>query len=94
MAGLIFYQGPDADPGRKNKLRGNSDAIYEGTLYFPAKELEIRPDPTQTQWAPFTMIVAQSLEIKDGDFFMGTDFAASDVPAFTAFGVLRVALFE
>ncbi len=95
MAGLIFYQGPDADPGRMNKLRGNSDAIYEGTLYFPDQDIEIKGGSTQTQWAPFTMLIARNIELdSNSSYYIGSDFAASNVPTFQALGVFRVALFE
>ncbi len=95
MAGLIFYQGPDADDGKTNKLKGNSDAIYEGTLYFPDQNIEISGGSTQTQWAPFTAMIAQTIEIKGGSVYnIGTDYAASDVPVFQPLGVFRVALFE
>ncbi len=95
MAGLIFYQGPDADDGRTNKLTGNSDAIFEGTLYFPDQNIDINGGSTLTQWAPFTAMIAQTIEVKGGsEYVIGSDYAASNVPAFPSLGVSRVALFE
>lgn len=95
MAGLIFYQGPDADAGKENKLTGNSNAIYEGTLYFPDQDIKISGGSTQTQWAPFTAMIAQNIEIAgDSVYNIGSDYGASDVPVFQSLGVFKVALFE
>ena len=96
MAGLIFYQGPVTNSGsNKNELGGNGDVIYEGTMYFPDQDIEIKGGPTQTQWAPCTAMVARSIEIKDNSVYnIGSDFAACNVPAFPSLSVLRVALFE
>ncbi len=109
MAGLIFYQGPDADGGdefeddfeedRKHKemykLKGNSTAIYEGTLYLPNHDVEITGGSTQTQWAPSTALIARNIEIKGNSTYnFSSDNAASDVPVFPSLAVFRVALFE
>ena len=95
MAGLIFYQGPDADSGEENELGGNGDVIYEGTLYFPDQDIEIKGGSTQTQWAPCTAIVARNIEIDDNSVYNITpDYAACNVPVFPSLAVFRVALFE
>src|SRR3546814_11162369 len=66
MAGILFYQDPNADPGGTNslaesKFNGNAKVNLTGALYFPQRQVEYGGG-SSAAGASCLHIVARSVE--------------------------------
>ncbi len=77
MAGISFYQDPDAPSGGVNKLVGNADLIVDGVMYFPKQEFNIG-GTSEAQSDVCTKLIANEVIIH-GTPFIGND--CSNKPA-------------
>ncbi len=82
MAGLIFAQDANSNPGHKNHLlSGTGDLYYEGTIYFPTQSVDLSGGSTATTPSPFTVWIAQNFNLSGGSqIVINSDFASSSVP--------------
>ncbi len=62
LKGILFFGDPDSDPGLKNSISGNDNMTYDGTLYFPANELNFTGNGTGTSSAGYTLAIARLLK--------------------------------
>ena len=93
MAGLVFYQGPDATAS-KSEFHG-SDLKIEGTMYFPDQQLDISGGSTTLTMPPYTMIIADSLHMHDASTIsIDSDYAGSAVPLPLTLGRYSIAILE
>jgi Flp pilus assembly protein TadG len=81
MAGLIFYQNPASNPGANNHFSGGANSSYEGALYFPTQHITISGGGIAAFPPPHSTFIAQTFTFSGGsDLYLGSNYAASDVP--------------
>jgi Flp pilus assembly protein TadG len=62
FASFIFFQRPNANPGKKATLSGGGDIYYEGVIYFPTQKLVVSGTGSSTTPSPFTALIANLIE--------------------------------
>lgn len=94
MAGIVFFQGPDAPAGAISGFAGH-DLRFEGALYFPDQRLDIDLGGTGTVPRAHTTIIVESLHLHGASSLaVDSDYAASAVPVSMAFGRYSIAILE
>jgi hypothetical protein len=79
MAGILLWEGNDAIWGW-HKIESTQARNLLGTIYMPKSRLFITsPNPVGDQSA-YTIIVAGTLDVKNSNLVLNTNYGATDVP--------------
>jgi hypothetical protein len=80
MAGILFYENPNALRAREFKISSNSARKLLGTIYLPNAVLKIVGAGKVAEESAYTVIVADRVEIQQSNLIVNADYASSDVP--------------
>jgi Flp pilus assembly protein TadG len=63
LAGIVFFQKPDANPGGTATFRGGSDAVFQGVLYFPTQTIDLAGNAGAAGTGPCSPIIADRIRL-------------------------------
>jgi hypothetical protein len=80
MAGILFYENPDAKEDREFVIESENARRLLGTVYLPNGKLKITAKADVAAESAYTVIVAKKLEVKGANLVVNSDYGGSDVP--------------
>ena len=61
-AGILFFGDPNAPTGGKNRVAGNGEMTFDGTLYFPTTELSLTGSAGAGNEYSYSSVIARMLK--------------------------------
>jgi len=80
MAGFLFYQDPGIEEGRQFLIATDLATKLLGTIYLPSGTLKIDVVGLVAAQSAYTVVVAESLDIRGASLVINADYGATDVP--------------
>jgi hypothetical protein len=80
MAGFLFYQDRTASAGRKFRIATDLATQLIGTVYLPRGIFEVDVIGIVAADSAYTVIVAETIDVKGARLVINSDYGATDVP--------------
>lgn len=81
LAGFVFFQRSNADPGARATLSGSSGMYIEGVVYFPTQTLSLSGSSSSSSPSPFSSYIANDLQFSGSSSInIGYDPTSATVP--------------
>lgn len=81
LKGILFFGDRDADPDLKHSISGGANMVYDGTIYFPANEINFMGNGTGSSSAGYTAVIARLLKFGgNGSLTFKYPDGSGDVP--------------
>lgn len=86
MAGILFYENPDAQSERVFEFTSDSARTLLGTIYLPRGIFKVGKGGEVAEASAYTIIVANRIELDGGNLVVNADDSSSEVPVPSGLG--------